>query len=282
MILWLRMVTCVALALLLSVTLLGKEAFSADRDLDPELKTEWLDWCNHVRSELRGLQIFDTKADFATAEIDAEGVRFIEFESIRVPYFVDEPSTISVKRGLEGGPWLRISYESGLRILATSMMRNPIDNVFDRLVPELTEPVKAYLIEIYGSLEGFTIHAFSGVPDFVHLSFEGYKFTTEDIDCSGSIENTLRKISAIMASASADYAAVMAGEDVAYWSSNSVPGVVTRQEVAVSRGSLGPRILWSGEFIDDDEIWQVIISFGVENQGRYDRLGRLLANPGLE
>ncbi len=282
MILWRKMITSVALIVFVSVFLLEGGVFASDQTLDPELQREWRDWCYGVKDELGALRVFDAKAQYVSALPNSGGVRFIEFESLRIPYIVDEIPSISVKRGLEGGPWLRISYESGLRILATSMMRNPVPNVFDNLVPELTPGIKAYIIENYTSLENFTTQVFGGSPDFVHLGFEGYRFTTEDIDCSGRIEDTLRLIPALLASGSADYKAVLAGEDVAYWSSNRVPGVVTRQEVAVSRGSLGPRILWSGEFIDDDEIWQVIISFGVENQGRYDRLGRLLANPGLE
>lgn len=277
-----RMIVYVASALLLAGDLLGTESFSYDHDSDPQLQTEWLNWCIHVKSELGELKIFETKAVFVNSEVDAEDVRSIEFESIQIPYPVDEPSTISVRHGLDGTPQLRISYESGLKILAAPMERNPIDNVFDKIVPELSGDVKAYVVEAYESEEGFTTQIFGGVPDLAQLRFEGYNFTTDDINCGENIEETLRKIVVIIASVSADYAAVMAGEDVAYWSSNSVPGVVVRQEVPVSRGSLGPRILWSGEFFGDDGFWQVTISFGVDDQDRYDRLGALLANPALE
>lgn len=282
MVIRLRMIVYVALALLLAGGLLGNESFSDDHDSDPLLQAEWLNWCNNVKSELGELKIFETKAVFVASEVDAEDVRFIEFESIQVPYLVDEPSTISVRRGLDGTPQLRISYDSGLRIFAATMERNPIDNVFDKIVPELSGDLKAYVVEAYESEEGFTTQIFGGVPDLAQLRFEGYNFTTGDINCGESIEETLRRIVVIIASVSSDYAAVMAGEDVAYWSSNSVPGVVIRQEVPVSRGSLGPRVLWSGEFFGDDEFWQVTISFGVADQDRYDRLGALLANPALE
>lgn len=265
-----------------SMIVLSNAVLSANETFDSDLQREWLDWCFGVKEELRDLRVFDAKASHASAEPEADGVRFIEFESLRIPYIVDETPSISVKRGLEGGPWLRISYDSSLRILATAKMRHPVTNVFENLVPELPEGIEAYIVERYGSLEGFTSDAFGGVPDFFHLRFEGHKFTTEDIDCDASIEDTLWQIPSILASGSADYAAIRAGEDVAYWSNNKMPGVVTRQQTQFSTGNLGPRILWSGEFIAVDEIWQVIVSFDVENQDRYDRLGGLLANPGSE
>ena len=264
-----------------SMLFLGK-SFAKGPAMDAELLEEWDAWCIAVKEELRELRVFDTKAKFLSDVPDTTDVQFIEFESIRIPYVANEVPSISVKRGLDGGPWLRVSYDSGLRILATTMFPHPVPNVFENLVPTLTPGIEAYIVDKYGSLENYSRQAFGISPEFSQIRFKGYRLTTANIDCSKGIEATLKVIPAILASASADYRAVVAGKDVAYWSSNALPGVVTRQEVPHWTGDLGPRIYWSGEFQGEDDVWQVILLFDIEKQEQYDRLGRLLANPGLE
>lgn len=266
-----------------SLAIYTNTVHSADDSPETTFQKEWREWCDSTKRELKDLLVFDARAECPDAQADIDGLDFVEFESIRIPYVIDERPEIAINQVREGEASLRISYESGLRIVAAPMMRNPIRNVFERLMPEVTEGIEDYVVAKYGSLEGFTASSFGRSADFVHLRFEGHKFTTEDIDCSlENIDETLRKIPMIMASASADYSAIQTGEDAAYWSKNKVPGVVTRQQTQFSRGGQGPRVIWSGEFIEQDEIWQVIISFGVEHQDQYDRLGLLLANPSSE
>lgn len=268
---------------LFAVILCGEAAYSANNSWGQQFQDEWREWCSATKQELNDAHVFDSKAEYPGIEIDADGVAFISFESLRIPYVVGENPEIAIKHVRDGATSLRVSYESGLKIVVGPMMLDPIRNVFKRLVPELTEEIEAYVVEKYGSLEGFTASHFRGNPDLVHLRFEGYEFTTDDIDCTlANVDETLRKIALIVASASADYVATQAGDDVAYWSKNGLPGVVTKQQTRFSRGSEGPRVIWSGEFIDNDNIWQVIISFGVEAQDQYDRLGILLANPRLK
>lgn len=273
-------VTCFALlSMMLSI-----DATDAARDIRKnQFQKEWHEWCNAAKHELSDLVVFDASAEYLDKQIAADGVDFIKFVSVRVPYITAGDPEITIKEVREGVTSLRVSYESGLRIEAAPMMRNPIHNVFERLVPELSEAVNAYVVEKYGSLEGFTTSHFGKGPDFVRLRFEGHKFTTADIDCSTvNLDETLKKIPMIMAAANADYAAAKAGEDVTYWSENEVPGIVTRQQEQFAAGEHGIRVLWQGEFIDADDIYQVIISFGIEDQDRYDRLGQLLAHPPVD
>jgi hypothetical protein len=265
-----------------SVAACGDVLHSTSDGFEHRLQQEWHQWCETTKQELVDFLVFDAIAEWPDAKVDINGIDFVGFEDLRIPIFVDEMPEIVVSRTGAEGIFLRISYESGLRIVAFPAIPNPIDNVFERLMPEVTEGIEAYVLEKYGSVERFTSSNFGAGADFVHLRFEGHKFTTKDIECTSGIDETLRKIPLIMASASSDYAAMRAGENIAYWSKNNLPGVVTRQQTQFSSGEQGLSVIWSGDFIDEERIWQVIISFDVEHQDRYDRLGLLLANPSLK
>ena len=268
------------LALVLSQNMPFEEVRVGDQSSNFEQKAELLDWCGRVKQELGHQRIFDTEAAFVSDVIDTKDIGFADFESIQVPYIVDKPFTISVERGVYGSPRLRIVYESGLTVFAAPILPDPICDIFDWILPELPSGLRGYVFQRYGSTEEFTRQIFGGVPDYAQLRFEGYAFTTEDIDCTEGFEETVRKVTLIMASASPNLLA-LSGKDVAYWSQNSNPGIVIRQEVPTARGDFGPRIHWLGKFFGDDEIWQVLISFNMADKERYDRLGPLLANPGL-
>lgn len=241
----------------------------------------WHEWCASLKAELKSGYVFDTRAKKPPGNPSGRTASFIEFDSLIVPVPEEKPKKMSIAHRDSGYATLDLSYESGLQILVSRKKKEVINDVFERFSIDMPGSIMNYLSSKYGSGHELIRAIYKQPVSFLDLRISGFRLTTDDLSCDAkSIEDTLAKIPMVLAAASSDFSASQAGEDVAFWSENSMPGVITRQKEAFSPASERLRVIWSGEFMGDTSTYQVFISFYLDDSETFDFLGYYLANPG--
>lgn len=262
--------------------------FLVQGDLDAKEEVQvnlevWDMWCTNIRQELLDAHIFDTNADKIGLVEKPEGISFFQYGPISVPYVINEFPKISISEIGDPRTGIVIEYDSGITITVFGKQLDALDNVFEHFSINLPLEIEGHVTKYFSSLKKFTEEMFDQPLSVLDLMISGYKLTPIDLECSKtSIFHDLVRLPKILAAGSADYSAIKAGNDIAYWSSNALTGVVSRQAESFGLGGNEPRVLWTGRFADGMQGYTVIISFKAKDINQYDVLGKLLANPVVE